>query len=317
KTNAIVIYDSEETLMLAEESRSKMLLKQKDPMMSEKKVNTTKVDYANSMNSLEPTPSTRPTKVEVPKELLKVSMNSMNSLEPTPSTRPTKVEVPKELPKVSMLFAINELNAQSQEKDMVIKKLKERIKSLSRNMKEDKIKKELEEIETINIELDHKVTKLIAENEHLKQTYKQLYDSIKSSRINLSTSASGSQPSGNTKKDKIPPTPSSTKKNKIEAHPRTVRSSLINKNCAVKSKDTAYVLHSKLNVNSDLQCVTCKGCLFSDNHDSCVLDFINNVNAHVKSKSVKKFVKRKIWKPTGKVFTILDIYGDLLVGHLL
>nr|GEV69370.1 retrovirus-related Pol polyprotein from transposon TNT 1-94 [Tanacetum cinerariifolium] len=46
----------------------------------------------------------------------------------------------------------------------------------------------------------------------------------------------------------------------------------------------------KLNVNSDLQCVTCNGCLFSDNHDSCVLDFINNVNARVKSKSAKKTV---------------------------
>ncbi|GJT29885.1 hypothetical protein Tco_0910160 [Tanacetum coccineum] len=45
-TSAIVIPDSEETLMLAEESRSKMLLKQQDPMMLEKKVNTTLVDYA-------------------------------------------------------------------------------------------------------------------------------------------------------------------------------------------------------------------------------------------------------------------------------
>ncbi|GJT14024.1 hypothetical protein Tco_0861066 [Tanacetum coccineum] len=45
-TSAIVIPDSEETLMLAEESRSKMLLKQQDPMMLEKKVNTTPVDYA-------------------------------------------------------------------------------------------------------------------------------------------------------------------------------------------------------------------------------------------------------------------------------
>nr|GEW76451.1 hypothetical protein [Tanacetum cinerariifolium] len=66
---------------------------------------------------------------------------------------------------------------------MVIKMLKERIKSLSGNIKEEKIKQELDEIKTINIELDHKVTKLIAENEHLKQTYKQLYDSIKLSRI--------------------------------------------------------------------------------------------------------------------------------------
>ncbi|GJR07109.1 retrovirus-related pol polyprotein from transposon TNT 1-94 [Tanacetum coccineum] len=50
-------------------------------------------------------------------------------------------------------------------------------------MNEDKIKKDLEEIKTINIELDHRVSKLIAENEHLKQTYKQLYNSIKPSRI--------------------------------------------------------------------------------------------------------------------------------------
>nr|GFA43787.1 retrovirus-related Pol polyprotein from transposon TNT 1-94 [Tanacetum cinerariifolium] len=108
--------------------------------------------------------------------------------------------------------------------------------------------------------------------------------------VNLSTSASGSQPSGNTKKDKIQQTPSSTKKNKIESHPRTVRSSLINKNCVVKPKDTASVQHSKLNMNYVLQCVTCNGFLFSDNHDSCVLDFISNVNARVKSKSVKKIV---------------------------
>ncbi|GKF51128.1 hypothetical protein Tco_0147595 [Tanacetum coccineum] len=68
-TSAIVIPDSEETLMLAEESHSKMLLKQKDPMMLENKVNTTLVDYVNSMNSSDPAPSSRPTKVEVPKEL--------------------------------------------------------------------------------------------------------------------------------------------------------------------------------------------------------------------------------------------------------
>ncbi|GJX24660.1 retrovirus-related pol polyprotein from transposon TNT 1-94 [Tanacetum coccineum] len=77
-TSAIVILDSEETLMLAEESRSKMLLKQKDPMMLEKKVNTTPVDYVNSVNSPDPTLSSRPTKVEVPKELPKVSMVNMS-----------------------------------------------------------------------------------------------------------------------------------------------------------------------------------------------------------------------------------------------
>ncbi|GJU56743.1 hypothetical protein Tco_1234509 [Tanacetum coccineum] len=71
------------------------------------------------------------------------------------------------------------ISLESQEKDTVIKEFKERIKSLSGNMNEDKVKKDIEEIETINIELDHRVSKLFAENEHLKQTYKQLYDSIK------------------------------------------------------------------------------------------------------------------------------------------
>ncbi|GKA10071.1 hypothetical protein Tco_0689504 [Tanacetum coccineum] len=45
-TSAIVIPDSEDTLMLAEESHSKMLLKQQDLMVLEKKVITTQVDYA-------------------------------------------------------------------------------------------------------------------------------------------------------------------------------------------------------------------------------------------------------------------------------
>nr|GEZ65145.1 integrase, catalytic region, zinc finger, CCHC-type, peptidase aspartic, catalytic [Tanacetum cinerariifolium] len=43
--------------------------------------------------------------------------------------------------------------------------------------------------------------------------------------------------------------------------------------------------------------------MLSDNHDLCVLNVINDVNAHSKSKSVKKNSKRQVWKPTGKVFT--------------
>ncbi|GJT43449.1 hypothetical protein Tco_0952164 [Tanacetum coccineum] len=70
-------------------------------------------------------------------------------------------------PSFDQLFELNEFKAQSQEKDTVIKKLKERIKSLSGKQNEDKIKQDLEELETINIELDHRVTKLIAENELL------------------------------------------------------------------------------------------------------------------------------------------------------
>ncbi|GJZ40111.1 hypothetical protein Tco_0586674 [Tanacetum coccineum] len=59
--------------------------------------------------------------------------------------------------------------------------------------------------------------------------------------------------------------------------------------------------HSKLNANSELICVKCNGCMLSDNHDLCVLNSVNDVRA--KFKSIKKISKRKVWKPTGKVFT--------------
>ncbi|GKE09188.1 retrovirus-related pol polyprotein from transposon TNT 1-94, partial [Tanacetum coccineum] len=53
----------------------------------------------------------------------------------------------------------------------------------------------------------------------------------------------------------------------------------------------------------ELKCVKCNGCMLSHNHDLCVLDFIKNVNARKKSTSVNKYSKRKVWKPTGKVFS--------------
>ncbi|GJR66987.1 retrovirus-related pol polyprotein from transposon TNT 1-94 [Tanacetum coccineum] len=185
-------------------------------------------------------------------------------------------------------------------------------------MNEDKIKKDLEEIETINIELDHRVSKLIAENEHLKQTYKQLYDSIKPAHIRSKNNEKvlvitalkddlrklkgkdlvDNAPSGNTKKDKIQQTPSSTQKNKVDAHPRKVKSSLKSKDCVVAPKGTANVQHSKLNVNSKLKCVKCNGCMLFDNHDLCVLDFINNVNASIKSNLITTTTKVPLRKPT-------------------
>ncbi|GKD31432.1 copia protein, partial [Tanacetum coccineum] len=96
-TSAIVILDSEETLMLTEESHSKMLLKQQDLMVLEKKVNTTPVDYA-ILNQL----SQYFEKQFVPQTELSAeqafwSQNSMNSSDPSPSCRPTKVKVLKDL----------------------------------------------------------------------------------------------------------------------------------------------------------------------------------------------------------------------------
>nr|GFC32681.1 hypothetical protein [Tanacetum cinerariifolium] len=105
----------------------------------------------------------------------------------------------------------------------------------------------------------------------------------------------------NTKKNRIRRTQRKAKKNKIEDHLRTVKSSL-NKKCVVDSKATSFVINYVSNVNSDLKCASCNGCLFSDNHDACVVAYIKSVNASIKSKSVKTPVKRKVWQPTGNVF---------------
>nr|GEW29550.1 hypothetical protein [Tanacetum cinerariifolium] len=120
-------------------------------------------------------------------------------------------------------------------------------------------------------------------------------------RVTLPTSASGSQPQGNTKKGRIQQTQSKAKKNKLEDHPMNVRPGSHNRKSVVNTKAISFVPNSKLNVNSDLKCAMCNGCLFFDNLDSCVLEFINSVNARAKSKSTKKPVNSKIWQPTGKI----------------
>nr|GEX72180.1 hypothetical protein [Tanacetum cinerariifolium] len=150
-----------------------------------------------SVQTDEPRLSTCTTIVEVPKELPKVGMvNSclkklkfhlasfdMVVKEKTTATAITEETWGFEHTKACFqLFKINELKAQAQAKDTVILKLKEKLRSLNGDVNERTVKREVEEIKTLNIELDHKVTKLVAENEHLKQTYKQLVN-LKSAEV--------------------------------------------------------------------------------------------------------------------------------------
>nr|GEZ72252.1 retrovirus-related Pol polyprotein from transposon TNT 1-94 [Tanacetum cinerariifolium] len=119
--------------------------------------------------------------------------------------------------------------------------------------------------------------------------------------VNLVSSASRSLSQDNTKNNRIWQTQKKAKKNKIKDHLRTVKSSL-NKESVVDSKATSSVINTVINVNSDLKCASCNGCLFFDNHNVCVVAYINSVHASKKSKSVKTPVKRKVQKTTGKVF---------------
>ncbi|GJR81638.1 hypothetical protein Tco_0152423 [Tanacetum coccineum] len=81
--------------------------------------------------------------------------------------------------------------------------------------------------------------------------HKFLTTVLHSTGVRLSTSASGSQPSGNTKNDRILQTPSSNSKNKVEAHPRNVKSSLNKRNGTVKVNGSAVVQNLKKQDNSD------------------------------------------------------------------
>nr|GEW63423.1 integrase, catalytic region, zinc finger, CCHC-type, peptidase aspartic, catalytic [Tanacetum cinerariifolium] len=122
KSDAVVIPDTEETLMLAEERRSEMIEKQNDPKMTEKKVITKPIDYA-ILNQLSTDFETR----FVPQTELSVeqafwSQYSVQTDEPNLSASPTIVEVSKELPKVSMVNSfIKKLKFHLASFDMVVK----------------------------------------------------------------------------------------------------------------------------------------------------------------------------------------------------
>ncbi|GJZ79135.1 integrase, catalytic region, zinc finger, CCHC-type containing protein [Tanacetum coccineum] len=174
----ILVIDDEETLILEEVSRSKMLAKQNDPISKEKKINTTPVNYVE-LNRL----SKDFGKHFVPQQESSAEqafwLQTYNPNTDQSDISPVKIEAPRELPK----------KAQLQAKDTTICKLKEHIKSMRENNKEEKVKQEMDEIETINIELEHNVAKLLSENEllhkeieHLKKIYKDQFDSIKKTR---------------------------------------------------------------------------------------------------------------------------------------
>nr|GFC92923.1 hypothetical protein [Tanacetum cinerariifolium] len=102
KSEVIVVPDSENTLMHAEKSRSKMIEKQNDQQMIEKKVIMKPIDYV-ILNQLSTDFNTRfVPQTESYAEQAFWSQYSVQTDEPSHSGT-TIVEVPKELPKVRMV----------------------------------------------------------------------------------------------------------------------------------------------------------------------------------------------------------------------
>ncbi|GJX60691.1 hypothetical protein Tco_0292081 [Tanacetum coccineum] len=87
-------------------------------------------------------------------------------------------------------FVINDLKARLQDKDTTICKLKDTIKSLEKNTKEKNVHHEKCDLEPINEEMENSVATLLSENEqlwneinHVKQVFKDQFDSIKQTRV--------------------------------------------------------------------------------------------------------------------------------------
>ncbi|GJX26479.1 hypothetical protein Tco_0232775 [Tanacetum coccineum] len=105
---------------------------------------------------------------------------------------------------------------------------------------------------------------------------------VPSTSVKSSTNASRSIPRSNIKNTKILQTSSSNQKyQRVEAHTRNVKSSLDKENSMSKSV-----------------CSTCKKCLFDANHGLCVVNYLSDVNARARAKSVKG-IKKNEWKTTG------------------
>ncbi|GKE40631.1 hypothetical protein Tco_1464036 [Tanacetum coccineum] len=80
-------------------------------------------------------------------------------------------------------------------------------------------------------------------------------------------------------------------KNKVEAYHRKFKSSA-NKNNHV-SDYNVNVKNVALSKNSDTICLSCNECLFSANHDACVVQYL------------KRMKKRLKWIPTGRTFNLV------------
>ncbi|GJZ62030.1 retrovirus-related pol polyprotein from transposon TNT 1-94 [Tanacetum coccineum] len=104
-------------------------------------------------------------------------------------------------------------------------------------------------------------------------------------RVNCSTSDSGSNPSGNTKNNKISKLASRNKTNKVEGHSKSV--------------SNALVKHSVRNAKFKAVCASCNKCLFDFNHDKCFIEITSKMVppkestiAPVKTSDLKVYSKR-------------------------
>ncbi|GJS54387.1 hypothetical protein Tco_0627749 [Tanacetum coccineum] len=481
ETNVISIADSEENLMLEEESRSKMILKQSDPMVLEKKFNTKPIDYAelnrlsedfgkrfvpqhelSDEQALHPIigqSDSSPVKIEAPRELPKIKPNALtegewgfehtksvfqneiilflktlkdifnvfdkdlltevmevqivfnqmeaavqhssvdvntsvnvnssvamndsmnyvkicnkclelkaelikqhNMVEKDEYNKLSKrfsdleqhcisleiaMQLNKEIfqknntsvnqtePSFDQLFKLNNLKAELQAKDTTIKKLKERIKRVNETSTSEHVKKDFDEVETINIELEHrdivdnaaqvsnattiapgmyKLDPVILAPRDTNNRETHIYyltHTMEQATIlrEIVEQAYSLNPLDNASYTAckyvklIQELLGYVRDTFLDIHKPRVKPST----SASRSKPSGNTKNDRISrppSNAKALCSICNECLFDANHAMCLIDHVNSMNVRAKSAS-KKIKKRKKWKPTGKVFNTI------------
>ncbi|GJR68015.1 retrovirus-related pol polyprotein from transposon TNT 1-94 [Tanacetum coccineum] len=181
--------DNQKTLILEEESRSKMSEKAKDPEVIAKKISHKPIDY-EKLNSL----TDDFEKCFSPQQELSAEQafwfHILNPSIESSYTPPVIVEVPSELPKVSLVNAsLKKLKFHLTQFDSVVKK-RTTPNALEEETKEENVNPDKCDLEPINKELENSVAKLLSKNAHLcneinhvKQVFKDQFDLIKKTRV--------------------------------------------------------------------------------------------------------------------------------------
>ncbi|GJS89399.1 hypothetical protein Tco_0772035 [Tanacetum coccineum] len=211
-----------------------------------------------------------------------------------------KTSVNQTEPSFDQLFELNNLKAELQAKDTTIEKLKTNIKHLNKTSTTNNVKKDIDEIETINIELEHrKLDPVIlapkvknnreAHEYYLKHTMEkaailreliqELLGYVRDTCLDIY------RPS-----EKLVVVTPINKRKKVQFA-----------DTKSNSKDVCneHVKHPVKGAHA--LCSVCNECLFNANHAICLIDHVNSMNVCAKSVS-KKNKMRKEWKPIRKVF---------------
>nr|GEZ96083.1 hypothetical protein [Tanacetum cinerariifolium] len=307
ETNVISIDDSKETLMLEEESRSKMLLKQSDPMVLEKKVNIKSINYAELNRSSKDYGMYKLDLVTLAPKDKNNRETHIYYLNYTIEQAAILMEI------VEQAKSLNPLDSASYFTCKYVKLIQELLGYTTDTCPGiHKPSKKLIAVMPINKKKIVRFTKSVISSStskkqlgfsqtNTKQTTNNYVST--STGVSLSTKSSRSKSTDNTKNDRMQISSRTQKKNKVEDHSKVVKSCLNKPNCVVEPSENANVHHFKLNTNSELMCVICNSFMFDARYELCVLEFVSDMNASYKSKSVKKAKNKEEWKPSGKVLT--------------